>query len=195
MFPPIKFDGFVRKEKRVNQDKDEAAHEFMKEIADDLGYTPRDERDQRSTGAILRSGPGFLIPVGIVVLLLIAIVLFFFTGKSEVSKKDLTSIQAGLNRVEDKLAHLKGLEERISRLEKEGKKLKQSVNKIAKRTINNQQKMSSQQAKRRYHTVRSGESLYTIANKYGISTDKLCKLNKITPKKAIQPGQKLLVRQ
>lgn len=179
----------------MNRDKDEAAQEFMKEIADDLGYTPRRERDQRSRGVVSRSGPGFLISGGIGILFLIAIVLFFFIGRSEVSKKDLSSIQTGLNSIEAKLTRLDELEERIARLEKEEKKLKQSVNKIAKRTFNNQKKRSPSQTKRRYHTVRSGESLYTIANKYGISTDKLCKLNKITPKKPIQPGQKLLVGQ
>jgi len=179
----------------VNRDKDETAQEFMKEIADDLGYTPKAEREQRSRGVDSRSGPGSLILVGIGILLLIAIGLFFFSGRSEVAKKDLASIQAGLNRLEDKLIRLDGLEERIIRLEKETKKLKQSVNKIAKRSLNNQKKSSSSQVKKRYHTVRSGESLYTIANKYGISTDKLCRLNKITPKKPIQPGQKLLVGQ
>ena len=179
----------------MNQDKDETAQEFMKEVADDLGYVPKREKEQRSRAVDLRSGPGFLIPGGIGILLLIAVVLFFFTGRSEVSKKDLTSIQAGLNSLEDKLARLDGLEERIAHLEKEEKKLKQAVNTTAKRTLNNQKKGSSSQVKRRYHTVRSGESLYTIANKYGFSTDKLCRLNKITPKKPIQPGQKLLVGQ
>jgi LysM repeat protein len=179
----------------VNQDKDEAAQEFMKEVADDLGYTPRGEREQRSKRADLRSGPGFLIPGGIGILLLIAVTLFFFTGRSEVSEKDLRSIQAGLNSLEAKLVRLDGLEERIAHLEKEEKKLRQSVNEIAERNLNNQKKRSSPQVKRRYHTVHSGESLYTIANKYGISTDKLCRLNKITPKKPIKPGQKLLVGQ
>ncbi len=179
----------------MERDKDEAAQDFMKEIADDLGYTPKAEREQRSRRVDLRSGPGFLIYGGIGILLLIAIVLFFFIGRGEVSKKDLGSIQAGLNSLEDKLARLDGLEDRIARLEKEEEKLKQSVSKIAKRSSNKQKKRSSSQVTRRYHTVRSGESLYTIANKYGISTDKLCKLNKITPKKPIQPGQKLLVGQ
>ena len=179
----------------MNQDKDEAEQEFMQEIADDLGYTPKSGREQRSRGGDPRSGPGFLICGGIVIFLLIAIGLFFFHGRSEISKKDLTAIQAGLNSLETKLAFLDRLEERISRLEKEEKKLKQSINKIAKRSFNNQKKRSISQVKRRYHTVRSGESLYTIADKYDISMDKLCKLNKITPKKPIQPGQKLLVGQ
>ncbi len=179
----------------MNRDKDEDAQEFMKEVANDLGYTPKSEREQRSRGVDSRSGPGFLLSGGIIILLLIAIGLFFFTGRSEISKKDLTSIQAGLNSLETKLAFLDKLEERIARLEKGEKELKQSVNKIAKRSLNNQKKSSSSQVKKRYHTVRSGESLYTIANKYSISTDKLCRLNKITPKKPIQPGQKLLVGQ
>lgn len=179
----------------MNQDKDDAAQEFMKEVVDDLGYTPKGEREKRFRGFDFRSGPGFLIPGGIGILLLIVIVLFFFSARSEVSKKDLTSIQAGLNSLEAKLVRLDGLEERIARLEKEEKELKKSVNKIAKRSSNNQKKRSSSQVKRRYHTVRSGESLYSIANKYGISTEKLCRLNKIGPKKPIQPGQKLLVGQ
>ena len=32
-----------------------------------------------------------------------------------------------------------------------------------------------------------------IAEKYGISVEKLCRLNKITPKAVIRPGQKLIV--
>jgi hypothetical protein len=184
-----------KKENSVNQDKDEAAQEFMKEIADDLGYTPRDEREQRSKGVDLRPGPGFLIPGGIGILLLIAVVLFFFTGRNAVSEKDFKAIQAGINSLEAKLNRLDGLEERIAYLEKEEKKLKQSVNKMVRRNLNNQKKRSSSQVKRRYHTVRTGESLYTIAKKYGISTEKLCRLNKITSKKLIKPGQKLLVGQ
>ena len=47
--------------------------------------------------------------------------------------------------------------------------------------------------KRRYHEVRPGESLYWIAQQYGVSLDELCRLNYITPKQLIHPGQKLLV--
>lgn len=47
--------------------------------------------------------------------------------------------------------------------------------------------------KRRYHEVSPGESLYWIAQQYGISLDELCRLNYITPKQLIHPGQKLLV--
>jgi RND family efflux transporter MFP subunit len=45
----------------------------------------------------------------------------------------------------------------------------------------------------RYHEVQRGESLYLIAQKYGISVDELCRLNDINPRQVIRPGQKLLV--
>jgi RND family efflux transporter MFP subunit len=49
------------------------------------------------------------------------------------------------------------------------------------------------QARKQYHEVQSGESLYLIANKYGLSVDELCRLNNIYPRQIIRPGQKLLV--
>jgi LysM repeat protein len=47
--------------------------------------------------------------------------------------------------------------------------------------------------KDRYHEVRSGETLYKIAKKYGMSVDELCRLNNISSNQTILPGQKLLV--
>ncbi len=45
----------------------------------------------------------------------------------------------------------------------------------------------------RYHTVRSGETLYSISRRYGISVDKIARLNKLSSKKVIHPGTKLRV--
>ena len=47
----------------------------------------------------------------------------------------------------------------------------------------------------RYHTVRSGETLYSISRRYGISVDKLARLNKLRSKRVIHPGTKLRVSQ
>jgi LysM repeat protein len=49
------------------------------------------------------------------------------------------------------------------------------------------------QASKQYHEVQSGESLYLIATKYGLSVDELCRLNNIHPRQIIRPGQKLLL--
>lgn len=40
-----------------------------------------------------------------------------------------------------------------------------------------------------YHKVQRGETLYTIAKKRNISVDKLCKLNRITTRMRVRPGQ------
>jgi len=197
----------------VNQDKNEAAQEFMEEIVDDLGYTPKGGRNQRSVSTVDPSPvPKFLIPCGIGIVLLIAVIAFFLLGRRGDNAEELASIQAGLNRLEERMADLTTLEERMSRLEglkglkglggledkvirleREAKRLEQEINKIAAREVTSAPKQAAPEVKQRYHTVRSGESLYSIAKKYGISTERLCQLNKITPKKSIRPGQKLLV--
>jgi LysM repeat protein len=41
--------------------------------------------------------------------------------------------------------------------------------------------------------VSAGESLYRIAQKYGITVDELLRLNSLKKNQAIYPGQKLLV--
>lgn len=181
----------------MNQDKNEAAQEFMEEIVDDLGYTPKGGKNQKSGSSVeQRPVARFLIPGGVGIILLIAVTVFLIMDRNGNSTEDLATIQAGLDRLEERLAHLEGLEkleDRIAHLEKEAKRLQQEFQKLISRTATASTKRPSSEVRKRYHTVRSGESLYTIARKYGISTDRLCKLNKITPKKPIQPGQKLLV--
>ena len=47
--------------------------------------------------------------------------------------------------------------------------------------------------KSRYHEVRPGETLYSIAQQYSLTVDELCQLNDMTPRQVIHPGQELLV--
>lgn len=44
-------------------------------------------------------------------------------------------------------------------------------------------------ARSRMHKVQKGESLYSIARKRGTTVDKLCRMNNITPKTTLRPGQ------
>ena len=52
----------------------------------------------------------------------------------------------------------------------------------------------AEQAARRYHTVRSGDTLSGIAKKYGTTVKKLCQLNGIKETSVIRIGQKIRVR-
>ncbi len=48
--------------------------------------------------------------------------------------------------------------------------------------------------KKKTHIVKKGESLWSIANKYGISTSDLKRWNELSSKSILMPGQKLVVR-
>ena len=54
-----------------------------------------------------------------------------------------------------------------------------------------QQRIQEQRAKSRsrVHKVKSGESLYVIARKYGTTVDKLCRLNNINKNSKLRLGQ------
>jgi LysM repeat protein len=47
--------------------------------------------------------------------------------------------------------------------------------------------------KKRYYTVRPGDTLYNIGRKYGITVKKMRELNKLSDRAVIHPGQKLIV--
>ena len=49
--------------------------------------------------------------------------------------------------------------------------------------------------KKRYHTVRSGDTLYNISRKYGLTVKKIRALNRLSDTAVIHPGQKLIVGQ
>ncbi|MFO7985426.1 MAG: LysM peptidoglycan-binding domain-containing protein [Desulfatiglandaceae bacterium] len=171
--------------------------DFFEDISDELGYPPEDKTARRTTRSNDASVSPRLIMAGCVgAVVLIALIAFFFAGGSEVSKNDLTILKRGLDRIEIRLGQLEGLDERIDGLEKEVKNIRASVKNAVSR-IDSAQKTSTAPPPStdtdRHYTVRSGDSLYSIAKSHGLSVDKLCKLNNMTPKKAIQPGQRLVV--
>ncbi len=67
------------------------------------------------------------------------------------------------------------------------------VPKTDKPRVSQKQTTPTSPTEKQYHLIRAGENLYRISLRYGISLDELCRLNNITEKQAIFPGQKLLV--
>ena len=54
-------------------------------------------------------------------------------------------------------------------------------------------KVAKKTTKKRYYTVRRGDTLYEISRRYGLTVKKIRILNKLSDKAVIHPGQKLLV--
>ena len=160
--------------------------------------------------------------VGIVVLLIIVIALFSGFGNG-LSTEDLASIQARFNQLEERMKRLEGMEDKIVFLERQEKGLQQYIaetdrsgrsltkrlDKLTQKLDQLEKTMASLPAKTetplimqrqpfsldkgQYHEVRSGDTLYWIAQQYGTSVEELCSLNHITPNQVIYPGQRLLV--
>ncbi|MBP5570277.1 MAG: glucosaminidase domain-containing protein [Prevotella sp.] len=60
--------------------------------------------------------------------------------------------------------------------------------------LKKKQKRADKEYKNRPHTVKAGESMYSIAQYYGIRLKSLYKMNKISPDESIRVGQTLRVR-
>ncbi|MBW1714846.1 MAG: LysM peptidoglycan-binding domain-containing protein [Deltaproteobacteria bacterium] len=115
----------------MDDNQDEEIQEFMKEIADDLEYTPeqKETRRQKGSGDYRLSKKALFLGSACVVLLSVLIALLL-GGGSGLSTKDLSHIQAKLDLLEKKLARLEGMESRIISLENQETELQQFIAEI-----------------------------------------------------------------
>lgn len=168
------------------------------------------QRPQRRTNTVILLGAG--------ILLLFSLSTFFYGAGKNTYKEELSAIKARLDQVEKRSMPHQSIEERISHLEKREERLQApllQMNNALKEQLNDMTKeiaqakkntafvapndppsmtqQTSQDANKRYHVVRSGETLYQIGDIYGISLETLCDLNKLSPTQLIRPGQKLRV--
>ena len=112
----------------MSDNLDNEMKDFGGEIADTLGYTRKAERTRRRRAfldiALQRKN---LILGGAGVLILIVLIALFSGGTSEISNKDLDAIKVRLDLLEKRLTRLEEVEITISKLEKQGKGLEQSI--------------------------------------------------------------------
>jgi len=164
-----------------------------------------------------------LVPWGAGILILSVIVALFFGSGGKASTEDLAAIETNIDLLGQRLTQLEDLENKLTQLDKQGKSLQKFIartdrsgrsqakrlDKLTKSIDALQKKMTALAAKAkaprtikkkqtsvvkgRYHQVSAGESLYRIAQKYGITVDMLLRLNNLKKNQAIYPGQKLLV--
>ncbi len=134
------------------------------------------------------------------VMLLILLPLFFLVSAcgNEKSSDELISVKSRVEYIEKRLDGLEGITKKLVRLEKKVKSLEQTMKKV-NRSLATMVKTKSTQKKavatikKAHHIVGRGDNLSRIAKLYGLSVVELCRLNQLTPKTLIRPGQKLIV--
>jgi len=177
---------------RYERERQEA--DFFDEVPHELDYPPEKERAYRfRTAAEPGVSPRLFIFGCVGVVILFGLMAFFFSEKSEVSKKDLTLLKNSLDRIETRLGEMDILNKRMDGLEKEVKHLRASVGSAVANIEKARETPTAAKVETEYYTVRSGDSLYNIAKKHGLTVDRLTQLNQLNPKKPIQPGQQLVV--
>jgi len=191
---------------------DKEIDKLREETADDLSYTRKSETTRRRKPSLpFKPKRNILILGGAGILLLIVLVAIFSGNDKKPSADDLAAIQARLGQLEKRIKHLEGMEGKplVTETAKTEGSLTQQLQNLTKRLDRLEKRMAPVPAKAqaplttqekpsplkkgRYHEVRSGDTLFRIAAKYGITIDELCRLNNITPGKIIYPGQRLLV--
>lgn len=171
----------------MDDDFEKEMGEFKKERAENLKRRENKKNIRRSKSpANLNPEARYLVLSAIGVFALVIVLVLFSGGGTEISVGDYDSMKAKLGDLQKSVTKLEGAEEKLARLEGQVRKLEQSLSRLTR-------PVASKSTKRTYHEVRKGDTLSRIAQKYGITVEKLCRLNGITPKTVIRPGQKLLV--
>ncbi len=185
---------------------DEEEHEFEQEngYENRSGISPRKYLTPYTIGAF-----------GLVTIVILFIV--FLSGpENSVDSKQLESIEARIQQLEQRLPPADTQDETRDRLDRQDEKLNSiserfdrfnttisaQINQIIKELGALQQKSppasSPQQTKSKpepakpaFHEVRPGDTLWGISRQYGLTLDQLRNYNKLGSKAAIKPGQRL----
>jgi LysM repeat protein len=141
----------------------------------------------------------YRLPLGIRVLVLIALFLSCYGCQKRDYAEVVDSIEARMTMIEQRVAQLEKMEQRISAYEFQIKELRESIARLDNRVaeiLKAPQTIKAQpatQVKAGYRAVHRGDSLYGIAQEYGLTVEELRRLNNLTKGQVIYPGQKLLV--
>jgi LysM repeat protein len=111
-----------------------------------------------------------------------------------VLEKQETTLRQSLGETD---ASIKLLLQRIDEMNQRIEALENKPLPSAKKTLEHETEGVAKQAVKsdteRVHVVRSGENLYRISLKYGLTVDELCRLNNISSSQPLQTGQKLII--
>ncbi len=171
----------------MEEDFEKELDELKKDRSENVKRNRKQKNIRHSPSQVkLNPEARYLVYSAIGVFALVVLLVLFSGGKPEMSPGDYDSIRAKLGDLEKSVTKLEGTDRKIAHLESQVKMLERSLSSLTR-------PVTSSTKKRTYHEVRRGETLSRIAQKYGISVEQLCRLNKITPKTVIRPGQRLLI--
>jgi LysM repeat protein len=163
------------------------------EIERDEEYRPPPQENRKNTWAKKRNL--ILIAAGA----LIVVLVFFFWGVSgkDKSRETFAQMAQRLDAMEQKIAALQKQQEDLVSGPLRG--LAEKVEMLEKRPAQKPEPAASPKAHaapptKRYHTVKKGETIRSIAKRYGLSAEELRRMNKLSPKTALTVGQNLIVR-
>lgn len=201
------------KQKDLLESLDENDDEEALEEGQGYSSWKKDRRDEFGSDTPKRSlKPYLLLGAGLVVLVAF-VVLFIPLSRTTGSSSQMKSLDGRLKNVEERLFALEGVEKRLANLEQRSaaidgseKKVAQLEQRVAELSKLMEKPATSPPAKAqkastspqpvpeaRYHKVRAGETVYSIARRYGLTVDELMRLNKLTPEAILHPGDKLVV--
>ena len=177
----------------------------------------RASAQKRGTRGSSRDGPGRTLLFGGVAAVVLLAALFLLLGRGDRGGDEawdelaerMDRIDSRLDRLEESvkqvpamIGRMEGLGKSLSRLESDQRALSDRVDRLSRR-LEDLSKASpagtspgpSVTGQPATHTVKRGETLFSIAKRYGLSVEALCRLNGIGPNDVIQPGQQLVVGQ
>lgn len=193
---------------------------IVEEMAEERGRA-KNRQASRNRNLENHSGSGGLRTLlfgGIAAAVLLAVVLLLLGGGEQDQAKALSAIHERLDRMETRLDRLEAsgaqrdtitkrmedLHQAVSRLERDRPSMQKQIDRIARRveSLGDASDASAPPPKSaagssgspRKHTVQKGETLFSIAQRYALSLDDLCRLNDIDRNDVIQPGQTLVLQ-
>ena len=154
----------------------------MEDLLDEIASDMKSRMNVGGFGRRVPNPPGpnpqwrALIIANSVLLAAIVLIVLVFGGGQKGSSKDLDQIKVKLEQLEERLTRLEGQPEDLQNRKP--------------REVKPESKKSEEG---RYHTVRSGDTLSGISQRYGMTIGELCRLNGIKRTTVIRVGQRLLV--
>lgn len=191
---------------------------IVEEMAEDRGRTMnRASAQKRGARGSSRDGTGRTLLFGGVAAVVLLAVLFLLLGQSDRGGDEawdelterMNRIDSRLDRLEGSvkqvpavIGRMEGLGKSLSRLESDQRALSDRVDRISRRLEALSKRAPAETSpgpsatgQPATHTVQRGETLFSIAKRYGLSVEALSRLNGIGRNDVIQPGQQLIVGQ